>query len=171
MGFGEESEMPAQQEEPSVPDTQQYDGDVYAYRQSSNSSLQAREAIYGFALPAVNDFKSFERVYPAILQRLSRIPAIGEKEYSEIVRDAEDIIDRADSDCRRGITETQIKKFYLRISTLVSRADVPVTGMSGVTAIISNNSNSKQEIRMPQQQAPPSSMFDGVGRLLGRGKQ
>jgi hypothetical protein len=53
---------------------------------------------------------------------------------------------------------------------LVSKADLPMQGISGIGALTTQNINQKQEIRMPQQSGPRS-IFSGLADMLPGAKR
>ena len=151
-----------QQQQPQLTDDQYYDspgyypGDMWAGKPSQDHALQVREAVYGAVLPEEDDFNSWFQMFRILLDMIKRVPGYDSTIYSELNRDLEDIIDRANSQGRRQIVRSKIQKFYFKISSLVPKGDTPVQGVTGITAMITNQSTSKQEIRMPQQPAASS---------------
>jgi hypothetical protein len=129
-----------------------YPGDMWQGKPSQDHALQVREAVYGAPLPEAEDFENWFSLFRILLDMIKRVPGYDSTIYSELNRDLEDIIDRANSQGRRQIVRSKIQKFYFKISSLVPKGDTPVQGVTGITAMITNQSTSKQEIRMPQQQ-------------------
>jgi hypothetical protein len=172
MGYGQE--VQTQQQEPEPREEQQYpypdEGDMWAGRRSNDQSAQIREALFGMKLPKTQ--RDFEEWYPVLslaIDLIARVPGYDSMIYAELNRDMEDLVDRANSQGRKKIVASKMQKFIFKIRSLVPKGDIPVAGVTGVTAMITTNSNIKQEVRMPQQHAP-SSIFDGAAKLLGRGK-
>ena len=167
MGYGQEMPM-EQQQQPQIPYPDE--SDMWAGRRSNDTSAQIREALFGMKLPKTQaDFEEWYPVLGLAIDLIARVPGYDSQIYAELNRDMEDLVDRANSQGRKKIVASKMQKFIFKIRSLVPKGDIPVAGVTGVTAMITTNSNVKQEVRMPQQQAP-SSIFDGAARLLGRGK-
>jgi hypothetical protein len=133
-----------------------YPGDMWQGKPSQDHALQVREAVYGAALPEAEDFENWFQLFRILLDMIKRVPGYDSSIYAELNRDLEDLIDRSNSQGRKQIVSSKIQKFYFKISSLVPKGDSPVTGVTGITAMITNQSSSKQEIRMPQQQKTAS---------------
>jgi len=132
-----------------------YPGDMWQGKPSQDHALQVKEAVYGAPLPEEDDFNSWFQLFRILLDMVKRVPSYDQSIYAELNRDLEDIIDRANSQGRKQIVKSKIQKFYFKISSLVPKGDTPVQGVTGITAMITNQSKSTQEIRMPQQQKQP----------------
>jgi hypothetical protein len=161
MAYGDPVQQPQQQQQqPMIDDGRgqyqddgyYYPGDMWQGKPSQDHALQVREAVYGAPLPEAEDFENWFNLFRILLDMIKRVPGYDSTIYSELNRDLEDIIDRANSQGRRQIVRSKIQKFYFKISSLVPKGDTPVQGVTGITAMITNQSTSKQEIRMPQQQ-------------------
>jgi hypothetical protein len=137
-------------------DSYYYPGDMWQGKPSQDHALQVKEAVYGAALPEEEDFDSWFQLFRILLDMIKRVPSYDQSIYAELNRDLEDIIDRANSQGRKQIVRSKIQKFYFKISSLVPKGDTPVQGVTGITAMITNQSKSTQEIRMPQQQKTSS---------------
>jgi hypothetical protein len=152
-----------QQQQPMIDDGRGYPDDGYYYpgdmwqgKASQDHALQVREAVYGAVLPAEDDFENWFQMFRILLDMIKRVPGYDSSVYAELNRDLEDLIDRSNSQGRKQIVRSKIQKFYFKISSLVPKGDTPIQGVTGITAMITNQSTSKQEIRMPQQQAASS---------------
>jgi hypothetical protein len=172
MGYGDvqpqrQAQQPQQGQLPEqayYPEDQYYyPGDMWAGKASQDHALQVREAVYGAVLPTEEDFDSWFNLFRILLDMIKRVPGYDQQIYAELNRDLEDIIDRANSQGRRQIVRSKIQKFYFKISSLVPKGDTPVQGVTGITAMITNQSSTKQEIRMPQQQSAPGLFSDWFG--------
>jgi hypothetical protein len=163
MAYGDPVQQPQQQQQQGQIDDGRgggmyqddgyyYPGDMWQGKPSQDHALQVREAVYGAPLPEAEDFENWFQLFRILLDMIKRVPGYDSAIYSELNRDLEDIIDRANSQGRRQIVRSKIQKFYFKISSLVPKGDTPVQGVTGITAMITNQSTSKQEIRMPQQQ-------------------
>jgi hypothetical protein len=133
-----------------------YPGDMWQGKPSQDHALQVREAVYGAPLPEPEDFENWFSLFKILLDMIKRVPGYDSSIYAELNRDLEDLIDRSNSQGRRQIVRSKIQKFYFKISSLVPKGDSPITGVTGITAMITNQQSSKQEIRMPQQQTQSS---------------
>ena len=155
-------QQPQQQQQPLLADDQYYDspgyypGDMWQGKPSQDHALQVREAVYGAPLPEAEDFDNWFQLFRILLDMIKRVPGYDSSVYAELNRDLEDLIDRSNSQGRKQIVRSKIQKFYFKISSLVPKGDTPIQGVTGITAMITNQSTSKQEIRMPQQQAASS---------------
>ena len=168
-----------QQTQQQLPGDQQYQddyyypGDMWHNKQINDQALQTREALWptrtGAQDPkqAVNDI---EELIVNSISRFSRIPTIDKQTFKRLVRDAEDLIDRLHSQGKTHIILSRWQKFHMKCEMLVSVGENQMTGLTGIGAMITQNVNQKQEIRMPQQPAP-TSIFDGVTRLLPGGRR
>jgi hypothetical protein len=157
-----QQQQPQQGQQPQIADQGYYDdpygyypGDMWAGKPSQDHALQVREAVYGANLPEEEDFDSWFQLFRILLDMIKRVPSYDQSIYAELNRDLEDIIDRANSQGRKQIVRSKIQKFYFKISSLVPKGDTPVQGVTGITAMITNQSKSTQEIRMPQQNKQP----------------
>jgi hypothetical protein len=139
-----------------VDDPYYYPGDMWQGKPSQDHALQVREAVYGAALPEPEDFENWFALFKILLDMIKRVPGYDSTIYAELNRDLEDLIDRSNSQGRRQIVRSKIQKFYFKISSLVPKGDTPIQGVTGITAMITNQQSSKQEIRMPQQQTTAS---------------
>jgi hypothetical protein len=170
MGYGEEGtdshEIQMAKKEKEV-------FDPYAGRSPNDQAAQVRAAL--FAIPHITE-KNFMEWFPTLqvaIDIVARIPGIDNRVYQELCRDMEDLTDRANSQGRRKIVASKMQKFIFKLRALVSKGDTQITGMTGITALITTNVNQKQyqEVRMPVQQTAPQSLFSGVKQYLNRGKQ
>ena len=164
MAYGDpvRQQQPQQQQQPQLTDDQYYDspgyypGDMWAGKPSQDHALQVKEALYGLKMPTADDYMDWVTILSIATEYVARIPGIDSTTQAELNRDLEDIIDRSNSQGRSRIVVSKMQKFIFKIRSLVSRSDTPTQGLSGIGSMITNQSTSKQEIRMPQQQAASS---------------
>jgi len=144
----------------------------YSARAPSDEAAQVRAALFAIPIPTEKNFEEWFPVLRAAIDIVARVPGYGTEIYNELNRDMEDIVDRANSQGRRKITASKMQKFIFKLRALVPKGDVPVAGVTGVTAMITRNTNQKmvQDVRMPVQSAPTQSLFSGVQQYLNRGK-
>jgi hypothetical protein len=167
MGYGQEL-PPEPQQQPQLPYPDE--SDMWAGRTSNDHAAQIRAALFNPRIPKTKeDWENSQELFLSAVDMVARIPGYGSQLYLELTREMEDISDISTQQGRKKILETKMKKFIFKLRALVPKGDVPIAGVTGVTAMITTNSNIKQEVRMPQQQAP-SSIFDGAAKLLGRGR-
>lgn len=176
MGYGKElqtttyEEHEERQEAPPQQQPPMYEGDMWAGHKSTEPSAQIHEALFGMELPkTAEDFESWFNIFPYAIDLVARVPGFDAAMFGELNRDVEDLSDLARAEGFEKICASKMGKFIFKLRSLVPKGDVPIQGMTGITAMITTNSNLKQEVRMPQQQVS-SSIFDGAARLLGRGK-
>ena len=141
-----------------------YPGDMWSGKPSQDHALQVREAVYGAALPEEDDFNNWFNLFRILLDMIKRVPGYDQTIYAELNRDLEDIIDRANSQGRRQIVKSKIQKFYFKISSLVPKGDTPVQGVTGITAMITNQSSTKQTVTMNSQQPKTQSLWPFGGK-------
>lgn len=171
MGYGKELQTRPEEEREELPPQQPptYEGDMWQGHKSMEPSAQIHEALFGMELPrTAEDFESWFNIFPYAIDLVARVPGFDSQMFGELNRDVEDLSDLARAQGFEKICASKMGKFIFKLRSLVPKGDVPIQGMTGITAMITTNSNLKQEVRMPQQQAP-SSIFDGVGKLLKRG--
>jgi len=168
LGYGEEDNQETQ-----VVKKEQEIFNPYAGRSPNDQSAQVRAALFAIPLPTEKNFEQWFPVLRSAIDIVARIPGYDTKVYNELTRDMEDLVDRANSQGRRKIVASKMQKFIFKLRALVPKGDVPIAGMTGVTAMITTNVNQKQfqEVRMPVQQNAPQSLFSGVKQYLNRGKQ
>jgi len=171
-GYGEQPQQPQQQlQQPTVQEQYEeeylYNGDQWGKTKiHGDQAAQVREALFGCDLPSQDDFEKWFPALQSAIDLVARIPGFDTQIYAELNRDMEDLVDRANSQGRRRIIASKMQKFIFRLRSLVPKGDIPIAGVTGVTAMITTQSNQKNELRMPQQQAP-TSIFGGVGKLIG----
>lgn len=163
MAYGDPAPQPQQQQQgqPQITDDQYYDnpgyypGDMWAGKPSQDHALQVREAQYS-EVDRLQDeegvFDDWNKSRRLMLARASRIPGIDTKTYNRLWRRWKYIVNRAHSEGKSNILKTMCEDFDFGLELLVSKSDIQMPGMSGIGAMITNQSTSKQEIRMPQQQ-------------------
>jgi hypothetical protein len=135
-----------------------YPGDMWQGKPSQDHALQVREAQYS-EVDRLQDeegvFDDWKKSRRLMMARASRIPGIDSKTYNRLTRRWKYIVARAHSEGKSNILKTMCEDFDFSLELLVSKSDVQMPGMSGIGAMITNQSSSKQEIRMPQQQKQP----------------
>jgi hypothetical protein len=172
MGYGEQQlpEQSQQQQQPQDygPDAYDYLGDTYKGKQSNDTALQVREAQYTSIDKFHEDafvFENWASSRRLIMARASRIPGIDSKTFNRLSVMFKYIVNRAHSEGKTKVLRGMSEEFDFDLELLVSKGDVAMTGLTGIGAMVTNQSNSKQEIRMPVQQKPPgffpSSWFGG----------
>lgn len=173
MAYGDPIQIQQQSqpqiEEQSQPQQEEYNypGDQWHNKPGNDQAAQVREALFGCRLPSEKDFQEWFPALASAIDLVARIPGFDAAIYSELNRDMEDLVDRSNSQGRRKIIASKMQKFIFKLRSLVPKGDIPIAGVTGVTAMITTQTNQKQELRMPQQQAP-NSIFSGVNNLLGR---
>lgn len=173
MGYGEpakpQGQIPATTEAPKEKEEEEYyyPGDQWHNKPSNDQAAQVREALFGCKLPDETDFQEWFPALASAIDLVARIPGFDTAIYAELNRDMEDLVDRSNSQGRRKIIASKMQKFIFKLRSLVPKGDVPIAGVTGVTAMITTQQNQKQEVRMQQQQAP-SSIFGGLTNLVRR---
>ncbi len=178
MAYGDPEPTPEQQramqmqyqQDSMYPDEYMYPGDMWRGKPSGDQAAQVREALFGCTLPSEKDFEEWFPTLQAAIDLVARVPGFDSSIYAELNRDMEDLVDRANSQGRRKIVASKMQKFIFKLRSLVPKGDVPLAGVTGVTAMITTTQNVKQDIRMPQQPAPSSFLGD-VRNLLPGGKK
>jgi len=84
---------------------------------------------------------------------VARIPGVDHTVINELNRRMEDIVDRSHSQGRRRIVASKMQKLVFRLRSYVAMGDSQITGVTGITAMITTNQKQDQTIRMPQQPA------------------
>jgi hypothetical protein len=172
-GYGQ----PPVQQQGGVPATQQggqaayyddgydYYGNTFRGMGPSDQAAQVRKAIFDCPLPEADaDFGEWIPMLSVAVDMVSRIPGVDHNVINELNLRMELIVDRAHSQGRRRSVAAKMQKLIFRLRSYVSMGDTPMTGMTGVTAMITTNQNQKQEIRMPQQPATTTSSLWPWGR-------
>lgn len=162
--------QPQEEEQPQPPTYPENEQDMWMGARPGDQAAQIRAALFSMRLPKTSsDFEEWYPVLSLAIDLIARVPGYGTSIYAELNRDMEDLVDRANSQGRRKIVASKMQKFIFRIRSLVPKGDEAVIGVTGVTAMITTNSNVRQEVRMPVQQAP-ASIFDGVKKMLPGGR-
>jgi hypothetical protein len=147
-----------------------YPGDMWQGKPSSDHALQTREALYTSVDALLDDDEAFETWVSQrrlTLRRASRIPGISTKSLHALIRRFKLVVVRAHSEGKSKILRSMVENFEMELELLVSKADEPMAGLSGIGSMITSQSSQKQEIRMPQQQSPPG-LFSGISNWIGR---
>jgi hypothetical protein len=76
-----------------------------------------------------------------MMARASRIPGIDSKTYNRLTRRWKYIVARAHSEGKSNILKTMCEDFDFSLELLVSKSDVQMPGMSGIGAMITNQSS------------------------------
>ena len=150
-----------------------YPGDMWHGQKSQDAAMHVREATYA-AVDELHDndfvFDDWVTSRRLMLARAPRMPGIDTKMYNRLSRKFKFIVARAHSEGKRNILRSMCEAFDFDMELLVSKADLPMQGISGIGALTTQNINQKQEIRMPQQPAPQS-IFSGLAGLLPGGRK
>jgi len=135
-----------------------YPNDMWAGKPSTDHALQVREALYSEVDRLHENIKVFDTWLDSrrlILVRASRIPGIDSKTFNRLTRRYKYIVARAHSEGKAKILRSMCENFDFELELLVSKGDVQLAGLTGMGTMITQQSTSKQEIRMPQQQKTP----------------
>jgi hypothetical protein len=177
MAFGEEDEKVKEaQEESNQQQLARKEREIFnafAARAPNDQAAQVRAALFAIPLPTEKNFQDWFPVLQASIDIVARIPGYDTKVYNELVRDMEDLVDRANSQGRRRIVASKMQKFIFKLRALVPKGDVPLVGMTAISAMITTNVNQKQyqEVRMPMTTPQTQSLFSGVKEYLHRGER
>ena len=170
-----QQQAPMSEEERRMMEEEAYyrQGDPWYGKPVNDTALQTREALWPTRRNAVDPKDAINEIEELIvnsISRLSRIPTIDKQTFKRLVRDAEDLIDRLHSQGKTNIILSRWQKFHMKCEMLVSVGENQMTGLTGIGAMITQNVNQKQEIRMPQQPAAPS-LFSGLTGMLPGSKR
>ena len=166
-------QLPASEEERAMAEEEAFyrQRDPWYGQRSQDAAMHVREATYA----AVDELHDNEFVFDEwvtsrrlMLARAPRMPGIDTKMYNRLSRKFKFIVARAHSEGKRNILRSMCESFDFDMELLVSKADLPMQGISGIGALTTQNINQKQEIRMPQQPAPQSGLGAMVGLFTGR---
>lgn len=158
-------EVATQQQGMGYDDGYDYYGNTFRGMQPSDQSAQVRKAIFDCPLPeADSDFGEWIPMLAVAVDAVSRIPGIDHTVINELNLRMELIVDRAHSQGRRRSVAAKMQKLIFRLRSYVSMGDTPMTGLTGVGAMITTNQNVKQEVRMPQQTPQQQASFWPFGR-------
>jgi hypothetical protein len=144
-----------------------YPGDMWQGKPSADHALQTREALYTSVDSLLDDDAAFETWISQrrlALRRASRIPGVDTKTLHALVRRFKLVVVRAHSEGKSKILRSMMENLDFELELLVSKADMPMSGLSGIGSMITSQTSQKQEIRMPQQQSPPG-LFAGLASL------
>jgi hypothetical protein len=139
-----------------------YAGDMWAGKPSNDQALQIREALFTSVDAILKDEFSFEewkKQRVMILTRASRIPGVDTKTLNRLMRRFKLIVVRAHSQGKTKILRSMVENFEFELEILVSKADLPMAGVSGITAMAASSAKQEQTIRMPQQPQVPAPSF------------
>jgi hypothetical protein len=176
VGYGEQPLPPQNQpqdqssvsNDPTIEDYMDYADEMHRGKQSNDTALQVREAQYTTVDKFHEDEQVFEKWLSSrrlIMARASRIPGIDSRIYNQLSVQFKYIVNRAHSEGKTKVLRAMCEEFDFDLELLVSKGDVAMTGLTGIGAMVTNNSNSKTEVRMPTQPKPPgffpSSWFGG----------
>lgn len=176
MGYGDPVQPQQPQQQGQLPpgqgydpyyDGYQYPGDMWQGKPSADHALQTREALYTSVDALLDDDEAFETWISQrrlALRRASRIPGVDTKTLHALMRRFKLIVVRAHSEGKSKILRSMVENLDFELELLVSKADMPMAGLSGIGSMITTSTNQKQEIRMPQQQSPPG-LFAGLANL------
>jgi hypothetical protein len=154
-GYGEQpqpNQQVATQPQGGYPDDYYYQGNTFSGMTPNDQAAQVRKAIFECELPTEDD--DFGKWIPMLItavDMVARIPGIDKGVVFKLNRRMEDIVDRSHSQGRKRIVASKMQKLIFRLRSYVSMGDTQLLGMTGVTAMITTNTNQKTEVRMPQQ--------------------
>lgn len=143
-------------------------GDPWGKQRNNDPAIQVREALYDAVEKQLENDEAFEKWMNSrrlLLTRASRIAGIDIATIRRFSRRFRYIVARAHSEGKGKILRSMCETFDFEMELMVSRGDMEMKGVSGITSMISQNVSQKQEVRMPQQQAQPS-LFSGIAGLL-----
>lgn len=150
----------ALQQQGQFPDEYSYYGDQFRGMMPNDQAAQVRKAIFECQLPETDsDFGEWIPMLTAAVDLVARVPGIDHNVVNELNRRMEDIVDRSHSQGRKKIVASKMQKLIFRLRSYVPMGDTQIIGVTGVTAMITSNTNQKQEVRMPQQQTQTGSSF------------
>ena len=144
----------APQEPQGYPEDYIYQGDTFRGVAPSDQAAQIRKAIFECILPEADaDFGEWIPMLVSAIDMVARIPGVDHTVINELNRRMEDIVDRSHSQGRRRIVASKMQKLVFRLRSYVAMGDSQITGVTGITAMITTNQKQEQTIRMPQQPA------------------
>ena len=157
--YAEDNQLAVQQQG-QYPEEYYYPGDTFRGMMPSDQAAQVRKAIFECALPQDDaEFGEWIPMLTAAVDLVARIPGIDHNVVNELNRRMEDIVDRSHSQGRKKIVASKMQKLIFRLRSYVPMGDTQIIGVTGVTAMITSNTNQKQEVRMPQQQTQSTSFW------------
>lgn len=146
-----------------------YPGDMWAGRPSNDQSAQVRQAIFECKLPEKDEeFRNWIGMMRIAIDAVARIPGIDAYDIDRLNRKFKFIINRANSQGCKAMTESRMQEFVFLLRSYVAKGDVPLQGLTGVSAMITTHSNQKTEMRYPVQQSPTFGLGDIVKMVRGK---
>ena len=131
-------------------------------------TAQMMDKLFHCRLPDTKEeYDDFYSMISTVLAALPRIPNISEKEYTHQVRVWHDINEMSASEGVARIVASDIRQTLFELRLLVARGDVPLPGITGVSAIITTRQHQEQIVKMPQQSPEAAKGF--LGFFRGRG--
>jgi hypothetical protein len=130
-----------------------YPQDTFRGMMPNDQAAQVRQAVYpdDIYITEDADFEQYIPMLMTLIDRVARIPGIDHNQVTHLNRKMIDIIDRAHSEGRRKVTASKMQKMYFKLRSLVPQGDIAMPGMTGIGAIVTTNTNVKQELKTPQQ--------------------
>lgn len=178
-GYNEPQDIVPQQQQHQQPQQYQqpyddgygysYPGDMWAGRPSNDQAAQVRQAIFECKLPEQDeDLKNWLKMMRISIDVVARIPGITAADVDRLNRKFKFIINRANSQGCKAITESKMEEFLFLLRSMVAQVEQPIPGMSGVGAMIQTHSTQNQNIRYPLQQQQAPGILDLVRNIRGR---
>ena len=138
-------------------------------RDSQNTALQVRKAVYTDITDIIRDenfsLENAEEVILFMLESVARIPGIDQHEYRQLCVDFEFFQNRVDSEGKKKVARSLARSLIFKTRALVSQSEKLMAGQSGISAINTQSSNSRNTLITPPDKKPPgffpSSWFGG----------
>jgi hypothetical protein len=147
-----------------------YPADPYRMqRENTDTALQVRKVQYSEIDRLLDNELTFDDWITSrriMLSRASRIPGVDDKTYRWLFRKFIYLVGRAHSEGKTKILRAQCELFDFGLELLVSKGDVEMKGLTGISAMITAKNEMKQDIRLPPPAAPAKS-FPFFPSLLG----
>lgn len=147
----------------------QYPGDMWAGQRPNDQAAQVRQAIFEIEkMPQTKEeWQKWGYAISAAIDAVARIPGIDSYDIDKINRKFKFLINRANSQGCKAITESRMQEFLFLLRSYVAKGDVPLQGLTGVGAMITTHTNQKQDIRYPNQQQQSFGLMDMIP-FIGR---
>jgi hypothetical protein len=126
-------------------------------------TAQMMDKLFHCCLPKKKEeYDEYYIMMDAVFQAAPRIPNINHIEYSRLRRDWQDIREMAGSQGMERVVASMMQQHLYDMRLLVSRGDIPLPGLTGVSAIITTKQ--EQMLKMPQPKEPSSGGLFGFWR-------
>lgn len=134
-------------------------------KQPMNFTAQMMDKLFHCNLPKTKEeFDEYYNMLNIVMHALPRIPNINQFEYEDLRRDFEDLQDQSASEGLERVVAADSIKLLFRLRAAVSRGDVPLPGITGVSAIISSRQTQEMHVKMPQQEKQSKGIFGFLHR-------